>query len=145
MMTGPVSCRNLMRAPSRYRAQSDCAVGNHEVAVQAHAEIDRVRLGTFAQGLRHFENHGLLDKCVVTWLNHFSVSTSPSRRNIPVIVAGNPGGASSTGQFLQLLPNDGSAFGGERLVGDLLTTLARALGVDVQIGTTDRVIEEMLA
>ncbi len=123
-----------------HRVQSDGAAGNDRVAEDAHAEIDRVRLETFARGLTKFEQHGLLDKTVILWANSTSDGPSGSFANLPIILAGNAGGTLQTG--LHLSRDNG--FGGGRHMADLLTTVAHAVGVEQPIGEADGLVEELL-
>jgi hypothetical protein len=125
-----------------HRVQSDSAVGNDQLAVEAHAEIDRVRLETFLHGLEKFDAHGLLELSVVMWANQMSDGPSGSVRNIPTVIAGNPGGALVSGQHVDVAAG-GS--GGQRPNGDVLTTVARALGTELTIGTSDGPIDELLS
>jgi hypothetical protein len=104
----------------------------------AHAEIDRLRLETFARGLARFEQHGLLDKTVILWANQFADGPSASFVNLPLILAGNAGGTLKTGVQLQ---RDSTV---QTMNGQLLNTIAHALGVDQQIGVTEGLVEALL-
>lgn len=72
----------------------------------------------------------------VRWLfmgaNQFADGPSGSIHNLPIILAGNAGGTLRTG--LHLLPRP---IASEHLNGNLLTTLAQALGVHETIGVTE--------
>jgi hypothetical protein len=75
-----------------HRNKSDVSSGTDELAGQAHAEIDHVRMGTLAKGLDHFQSRGLADKCMVLWTNGLADGPSHSTTNVPHIVWGNPRG-----------------------------------------------------
>lgn len=120
-----------------HRVQSDGAAGVDAMAEAAHAEIDRLRLETFQRGLVKFEAYGLLERSVILWANQFADGPSGTFRNLPLILAGNAGGALRTGLHLQP--------GVMRMNGELLTTIALALGVDERIGVTDGIVEELLS
>jgi hypothetical protein len=120
--------------------QSDSAAGNDDpVAEAAHAEIDRLRLETFLRGLLKFEQHGLLERSIIMWANQFADGPSGRFSNLPIILAGNAGGAIRTG--LHLAP---VAAGSYRPNGMLLTTIAHALGVNEAIGVSEGTVDELL-
>jgi hypothetical protein len=75
-----------------HRANSDAVTGNDPTAALAHAEIDVVRMQTFAAGLEHFKARGLADNSFVLWTNGLEDGPSHSFRNIPHIVWGSGGG-----------------------------------------------------
>ncbi len=83
-----------------HRAQSDAAVGNDELAALAHAEIDVVRLQTFAAGLEHFKARGLENNSFVLWTNGFADGPAHSYRNVPHILWGNAGGRLKQGEYV---------------------------------------------
>lgn len=119
-----------------HEIQNDGSAGDDPLAVQAHVEIDRLRMETFAHGLRQFDAHGLLDKTVVLWTNQFSEGKIGSFSDLPYILAGNPYGRLRSGQYIQCNNNYN---------GELLTTVANVLGVDRLIGTATRGLDELLA
>lgn len=119
-----------------HQIQSDSAVGNDPLAVQAHSEIDRLRMETLAHGIRQFDAHGLLDKALIVWTNQFSDGSSSAFSDLPYILAGNPYGRLGTGQYVDV---------NSALNGELLTTIARALGVDRLIGTATSGLDQLLA
>jgi hypothetical protein len=84
-----------------HRVQSDGSTGavipNAEAA---HAEIDAVRMQSFAAGLDHFKARGLQNECFVMWTNHFLDGPAHSFRNIPHIVWGNARGYLKQGEFI---------------------------------------------
>jgi hypothetical protein len=75
-----------------HRIQSDSSTGNNPTAAQAHAEIDVLRMHTFAAGLDHFKARGLEDKSLVMWTNAIADCPSDSFRNVPHIIWGDGGG-----------------------------------------------------
>lgn len=119
-----------------HQAQNDGAAGNDPIAVLEHAQIDRIRMETFAHGLRQFDAHGLLDKALILWTNQFSDGRSGSSSDLPYILAGNPYGRLKSGQFIQC---------NNQHNGELLTTIAQVMGVDVLIGTAAHGLDEVLA
>jgi hypothetical protein len=120
-----------------HQIQSDGATGNDPIAVREHAQIDRIRMATFAHGLRRFDAHGLLDKTLIMWTNQFSDGRSGSAVDLPHILAGNPYGRLKSGQFIKV--------GGIQHNSELLTTIAQVAGVDLLIGTARRGLDEILA
>jgi uncharacterized protein DUF1552 len=83
-----------------HRIQSDGATGNNPTAEQAHAEVDKLRMGTLLYGLDQFKARGLQDKAMVTWLTHISDGPSHSARNVPHIIWGNGGGYLKQGEYV---------------------------------------------
>jgi len=69
-------------------------------AEAAHAEIDAVRMRSFAAGLDHFKARGLENECFVLWTNHFRDGPAHSFRDIPHIVWGNARGYLKQGEFI---------------------------------------------
>lgn len=86
-----------------HRVQSDSFSGpvipNAEAA---HAEIDAVRMRSFAAGLDHFKARGLENECFVMWTNHFRDGPAHSFRSIPHIVWGNARGYLRQGGFIDV-------------------------------------------
>ena len=115
--------------------QSDGAAGEDALAVQAHIEIDRLRMETFAHGLRHFAAHQLLDKTVIMWANQMSDGRSGSFLDLPIVLAGNPYGRLSTGRYVSYPGREN---------GELLTTIAQVLGVDRVVGTAQGGLDDLL-
>jgi hypothetical protein len=98
-----------------HRMQSDSqAVTNNEVAETAHAEIDELRMKTFAAGLDQFAARGLADRCFVLWTNHIADGPSHSYRNIPTILWGSANGYLKQAEYLDV---------GQPMNSRLLTTL----------------------
>lgn len=120
-----------------HRIQSDSATGDDPLALQAHIEIDRLRLETFRRGLVKFQEHGLLDRSVVMWTNSIADGPSGSGNNLPSIVVGNAGGTFRTGLHYQ--PSQGGIPNSR-----LLTTLAFALGVNETVGVDGELMTDLL-
>lgn len=118
-----------------HQIQSDGSAGMDALAVQAHSEIDRLRMETLAHGIRQFDAHQLLDKALILWTNQFSNGTVGSFTDLPFILAGNPRGRLRGGQYV--------AYNGDN--SQLLTTVAQVVGVDRLIGTASRGLDELLA
>ncbi len=84
-----------------HKTQSDSAGGNDALAMQAHHEIDVLRLQTLAGGLDHFEARGLVDQSFVMWTLNYRDGPAHSYRNIPHIIWGNAGGMLKQGEYLK--------------------------------------------
>jgi hypothetical protein len=82
-----------------HRTASNAALGTNATAEAAHAEIDVVRMKTFAKGLNHFRDRGLADKSVVLWTNHVAEGNH-TMRNVPQIIWGNGGGYFKQGEYV---------------------------------------------
>jgi hypothetical protein len=84
-----------------HRVQSDgfsgAVIPNAEAA---HAEIDAVRMQSFAAGLDHFKARGLQNECFVMWTNHFLDGPAHNFRSIPHIVWGSARGYLKQGEFI---------------------------------------------
>src|SRR5690606_20728946 len=80
-----------------HRAPSDGPSGNNPTAEAAHAEIDALRMQTFAAGLDHFAARGLQDRSCVYWSSPVSDGPTHSFQNRPSIIWGNAGGHLKTG------------------------------------------------
>jgi hypothetical protein len=83
-----------------HRTASNAALGSNSTAEAAHAEIDVVRMKTFAAGLNHFRDRGLANNCFVMWNNHVAEGNH-TMRNVPHIIWGNAGGHLKTGQYVE--------------------------------------------
>lgn len=118
-----------------HQVQSDAAAGTNPLAVQDHIAIDRLRIATLAHGLRQFASHGLLDKSILMWTNQFTDGRIGSFGDLPYIIAGNPYGRLKSGQYVDCK---------NARNGELLTTVAKALGVDRLIGAAEGVIAGLL-
>ena len=82
-----------------HRTASDASLGSNSTAEAAHAEIDVVRMQTFAAGLNHFRDRGLADRCVVMWNNHVAEGNH-QMKNVPHLIWGNGGGYLKTNQYV---------------------------------------------
>jgi hypothetical protein len=82
-----------------HRTASDGAVGMNSTAEAAHAEIDVIRMQTFARGLNHFRDRGLADKAVVVCTNHVAIGNH-SMKNVPFLLWGNGGGVLKQGELV---------------------------------------------
>ena len=82
-----------------HRTASDGALGTNATAEAAHAEIDVVRMQTFAAGLNHFRDRGLADRAVVMWNNHVAEGNH-QMKNVPHLIWGNGGGTLKTNQYV---------------------------------------------
>jgi hypothetical protein len=98
-------------------AQSDSNVGDNPLAEQAHAEIDALRMQTFAAGLDHFAARELVDQSFVMWTVNYADGIHHAFQNVPHIIWGNAGGYLKTGEYLDVGPVTNN---------QLLTTLVSA-------------------
>jgi hypothetical protein len=89
-----------------HRVQSDSAVGTNADAEEAHAEIDALRLQTFAAGLDHFAARELADRCYVMWTNHLADGYAHSFNRLPYVIWGNAGGYLKQGEFIEAVTNN---------------------------------------
>lgn len=85
-----------------HQTNSNSSSGNDSFAAAAHAEIDQIRMGTFAKVVQSFKNYGLLDHSFIMHTNSLGVGKSHTFNNLPIILAGNAGGFLKQGQFLNL-------------------------------------------
>jgi hypothetical protein len=104
-----------------HRMQSNSASGSNATAEAAHAEVDLLRMKTFAAGLDAFTARGLQDKCFVLWTNHISDGPSHSFKNVPNLIYGSAGGYLKQGQYIEA-PKDTTN-------NKLLNTLMTAAGM----------------
>lgn len=94
-------------------------------AAQMHANIDRLRMGTFQHLFDRFSQYStgqgtLLDSSFAMWSSHVSIGPSHSFNNLPILVAGGANGFLRTGQYI-----DAGGAG----VNQLLNTLINANGM----------------
>jgi hypothetical protein len=82
-----------------HRVQSDGQLGSDATAEATHAQIDVIRMQTFAKVLKHFSERGLFANSLVYWTNHVATG-SHSVDNVPVIIAGSGGGYFKQGQYV---------------------------------------------
>jgi hypothetical protein len=106
-----------------HRVQSDGTVGDDPLAAQAHAEIDVVRMQTFAAGLDHFKARGLEDQSQVLWTNSFADGPSHATHDVPHIIWGNGGGRLKQGEYV-----DAGGVTNNRLLNTLITTAIQDTG-----------------
>jgi Protein of unknown function (DUF1552) len=126
-----------------HRIMNDGATGNDPTAKQAHAEIDVVRMKTFAKGLDAFNARGLASNSMVMLNFHISDGPSHSGNNVPHIIWGNGGGFLKTGQFL-----DAGKVTNNKLLNTIITAAVRdksTTAVDFGKGTGNGMITAMLA
>ena len=126
-----------------HRIMDDGATGNDPTAKKAHAEIDVVRMQTFAKGLDAFNARGLANNSMVMMTFHISDGPSHSGMNVPHIIWGNGGGFLKTGQFL-----DAGKVTNNKLLNTIITAAIRdksTAAVDFGKGTGTGMITAMLA
>jgi hypothetical protein len=127
-----------------HRNQSDGFSGTPiPNAEQAHAEIDAVRMQSFAAGLDHFRARGLQDQCFVMWTNHFLDGPAHSFRNIPHIIWGNARGYLKQGEYV----NAGNVTN-NRLLNTLISAAIQDTGTTVEDfgeGTSGGQLEAVMA
>jgi hypothetical protein len=104
-----------------HRAPSDSASGDNPVAAQAHAEIDVLRMQTFAAGLDHFKARGLDDKSFVMWTN--AIAECDTFRNVPHILWGDGGGYLKQGAYV-----DAGGVSNNRLQNSLISAAIQDTG-----------------
>jgi hypothetical protein len=130
--------RTVYRVPSNergwslswitHRGPSDSYSGTPDpLAAQAHAEIDVVRLRSFAAGLDSFKARELENRCFVMWTNHFRDGPAHNFNNVPHILWGNAGGYLKTGEYIDVgnVTND-------RLLNTLITAAIQDTGTTVE-------------
>jgi hypothetical protein len=104
-----------------HRVQSDSATGSNATAEAAHAEVDKLRMGTLLAGLDHFKARGLQDHAMVVWLTHIADGPSHQARNVPHIIWGSGGGYLKQGQYVDA----GSSVTNNRLFNTVITAAIR--------------------
>lgn len=111
-----------------HRVQGDGSTGTPiPNAEQAHAEIDAVRMQSFAAGLDHFRARGLQDKCFVMWTNHFRDAPAHLFTNVPHIIWGNGGGYLKQGEHV-----DVGSVTNNRLLNTLISAAIQDTGTTVE-------------
>ena len=123
----PSNAREWNLTYIQHRTQSDGTVGNDPLAAQAHAEIDVVRMKSFATGLEHFNARGLRDQCAVLWTNSFSDGAAHSFVNVPHIIWGNAGGYLKQGEHV-----DAGGAGHNRLLNTMISAAIQDTGTTVE-------------
>lgn len=117
-----------------HRIQGDGTTGaSIPGAVDQHAKIDRIRMGTLKAALDTWAayntpNGPLFDNAFMMWTSHVAAGPSHSFRNLPIIIAGSPGGFLKQGAYV-----NGGNVGNNRL----FNTLANAVGCTSNGGPFD--------
>jgi hypothetical protein len=104
-----------------HRVQSDAATGSNPTAEAAHAEVDKLRMGTLLHGLDQFKARGLQDKAMVVWLTHVADGPSHRTNNVPHIIWGSGGGYLKQGEYVDA----GSSVTNNRLFNTVITAAIR--------------------
>ncbi len=99
-------------------------------AVEKHAAIDRIRMSTFKAGLDYWSElstpaGSLLNSAFAMWTCSKADGPTDASNNLPLIIAGSPGGLLKQGQYL-----DASDGGDQVSMARLLTSLIEVCGVD---------------
>jgi len=126
-----------------HRIMNDGTTGNDPTAKKAHAEIDVVRMQTFAKGLDAFNARGLANNSMVMLTFHISDGPSHSGLNVPHIIWGNGGGFLKTGQFV-----DAGKVTNNRLLNTIITAAIRdksTATVDFGKGTSTGMLTSIVA
>jgi hypothetical protein len=85
-----------------HQTNSDSSSGDDSFAAAAHAEIDVIRMTTFAKVVQSFKNYGLMDHAFIMHTNSLGVGKYHTFGNLPIILAGNAGGFLKQGEYLNL-------------------------------------------
>jgi hypothetical protein len=105
-----------------HQTNSDSASGTDAFAAAAHAEIDLIRMNTFAKVLESFKNYGLFDKSIILCVNSVNDGRAHGFTDIPVVCAGTAGGYFKNGEYID--------FGAEgRTNAQLLASIIDASGI----------------
>jgi hypothetical protein len=105
-----------------HQTNSDAASGEDAFAAAAHAEIDLIRMNTFAKVLESFENYGLFDKSIIFCTNSINDGRAHFFTDLPVVCAGTAGGYFKNGEYMD--------FGAEgRINSQLLASIIDASGI----------------
>jgi hypothetical protein len=110
-----------------HRAPSDGTVGTDELAEQAHAEVDALRMKTLSKGLDAFAARGLADHSFVLWTNHYAEGPSHSFRNVPHIIWGSGGGYLKQGEYIDV----GAGITNQPLLNTLISAAIQDTGATV--------------
>jgi hypothetical protein len=105
-----------------HRTNSDASSGNDGWAKEAHIEIDRIRMETFAHVLQHFKDRGLFDRSFIYLTNSIADGPSHAFGPVPIIIAGNGGGFFRQGEYINGNGNNST----------LLASMATAAGVPTE-------------
>jgi hypothetical protein len=107
-----------------HRIQSDGSSGAAiPGAVEQHAKIDRLRMGTLKAALDKWASYStpngpLFDNAFLMWTSHVAAGRSHSFRNLPIIIAGSPGGYLKQGAYV-----NGGNVGNNKLFNTLLNAV----------------------
>lgn len=82
-----------------HRIESDGQLGTNATAEDTHAQIDVIRMQTFAKVLKHFSERGLFANSVIYWTNHVATGAH-TVGNVPIIIAGSGGGYFKQGEYI---------------------------------------------
>jgi hypothetical protein len=93
-----------------HRTNSDAASGGDAWAKDAHAEIDVIRMTSFAHIVKQFKDRGLLDTSYIYWTSSVSDGPSHSFQNLPIIIAGSGGGFLKQGEYIKASGNNSTIF-----------------------------------
>lgn len=85
-----------------HQTNSDAASGSDAFAAAAHAEIDEIRMATFAKVIQSFKNYGLLDKSFIMCTNSLGDGRGHTFNNLPIILVGKARGFLKQGQYLKI-------------------------------------------
>lgn len=89
-----------------HRTNSDAATGDDEFALEAHKEIDLIRMTTFSKVLESFKNYGLFDKSIIMCTNSIDDGRAHTFQNLPLVCAGTAGGYFKKGEYLEYTGTD---------------------------------------
>lgn len=101
-------------------------------AVEWHTAIDRIRMETLRYVLERWSeydtpNGPLLDNAFAMWTSHVAVGPSHGFDNLPIIIAGSPGGYLKQGAYVNAAGSQGSVSNAM-----LMNTLLTAVGVPTE-------------
>lgn len=113
-----------------HRMQSDGAAGNDATALEAHAEIDVLRMENFKKGIDAFASYStatgdLLDNSILMWTSCIADGPSHSFNNLPIVLVGSGGGKLKQGQYVT---NGSGGFNGGVSTEGMLNTLKSIAG-----------------
>lgn len=107
-----------------HRVQSDGGSGAAiPKAVEWHTAIDRLRMGTFKYLLDRWSqydtpNGPLFDNAFALWTSHIAIGPSHGMSNLPILIAGSPGGYLKQGAYV-----DAAGATNAQLFNTLLTSI----------------------
>jgi hypothetical protein len=85
-----------------HQNNSDSTTGSDAFAAAAHAEIDLIRMNTFAKVLESFKNYGLFDKSIILCANSLDDGRGHTWNYLPIVCAGTAGGYFKNGECMDL-------------------------------------------